>query len=203
MDLYEFISELQASLIYMRFCLKTTKNTSNMYPISTIDESMPGLYLSILLTELLRRQGQTGNHTRWGLQAYNQEGSGINFWFQQYHDNAMNLLMWTQHFFADFFIHRVKTNHPLSYVQVTGTSNSHTNAECSTRTSFYNISGTLRSAAFVVGRNGFTPPNTCEGYLVSISSSKCQPGIKACTVSHSEQPLQLQSKSRQELVLTS
>lgn len=66
-----------------------------MYPISTIDESMPGLYLSILLTELLRRQGQTGNHTRWGLQAYNQEGSGINFWFQQYHDNAMNLLMWT------------------------------------------------------------------------------------------------------------
>lgn len=76
----------------------------------------------------------------------------------------------------------MKSNLPPSYVQVLESSKSHTSAEHNTRTSFYIISGTLRSTAFVPGRNEFTPPKTCEGHSVSISSSKCQPGIKACTV---------------------
>lgn len=133
---------------------------------------MPGLYLSILLTELLRRQGQTSNHTRWGLQAYNQK-------VLELISGSSNIMItiWTCWYGLNISL---QISSP-PYVQVTGTSKSHTNAECSTRTSFYNISGTLRSVAFVLGRNGFTPPKTCEGHLVSISSSKCQPGIKACT----------------------
>lgn len=144
---------------------------------------MPGLYLSILLIELLRRQGQTGNHTRWGLQDYNQK-------VLELISGSSNIMitLWTCWYGLNisFFLRgglniSLQISSP-SYVQVTGTSKSHTNAECSTRTSFYNISGTLRTVAFVLGRNGFTPPKTCEWHLVSISSSKCQPGIKACTV---------------------
>lgn len=174
----------------MKFYLKTTTRTQairipSVHHCCDCDNTCLDSTRLSSPTELLRRQGQTVNYTCWGSELTTRKSSGIHFWFQLYHDNPMNLLpnvdtalsislqissyiKWKPNFYPPMYKYQESLNlTPMlsEYEDI-----------------FLHHFCHSEKCSLVPGRNGFTPPKTCEGHSVSISSSKCQPGIKAGTV---------------------